>query len=375
MHQKKNDNHQSSHGREGLWVHSPLAAICFLFPLFFFAASLHAAEGLESIHLSVRVFRFQSDEDTRLNCSLSDKEIREQFVAVNDTWKQASIVWEIESIREMKAKKPDLFSRAMMNPRGQLAAALVQNLQDDHLLVGGFNVVIAEDFEKSIGGVFIPQADGIVFYAKRGPKGIQTPAVLAHELGHALGLPHTIFEKGNNLMMGSGPERVPTRVKPVTASQIAIARQYAEVGKPFKPQTLKAPKGNPAEVFHFLDSDSNGVLTVDESPTEYRDYAKEFFRKASRSPNDEINRQDYSKIVRQRSSGSRRVGYGPEIIPQILTRFDSDQNGILSRAEVKNPSSVVFRFFKQWDLDGDQQLTRKEMEESLKRSRAQPPAN
>ncbi|MHC4995968.1 MAG: zinc metalloprotease, partial [Planctomycetota bacterium] len=182
------------------------------------AQEAHPPGNLETIVLPVRVHRLQSDVAPDLNCSLSDGEIREQFVAVNETWAQANIEWEIESIVNATAQAPDDFIEAMSapQPRGLLAPALAKNVARDNLLKPGFNVVIAEDSKKRMGGVFIPQRDGLVFYARRGPKGVQTPAVLAHELGHALGLPHTIFEKGNNLMMGGGPERVPTRTKPIT---------------------------------------------------------------------------------------------------------------------------------------------------------------
>ncbi|MCP4786898.1 MAG: hypothetical protein GY903_08610 [Fuerstiella sp.] len=127
---------------------------------------------------------------------------------------------------------------AMLNPRGNLAPAIVKNVARDTLLSSGFNVVIAEDYELGMGGVFIPAPDGLLFYARiRGTGGEQKPVVLAHELGHALGLPHAIFEKNNNLMMGARPSRVPTRTNPITASQVQITRHYAKVGNPFSPPT------------------------------------------------------------------------------------------------------------------------------------------
>jgi len=366
-----------------------LLLLCSIFPSNVHSDEPGAAGEREVIRLPVRVHRFQSDKERMLNCSLTDAEIREQFEAVNETWAQAKISWEIESIVDTVAQAPDAFAEAIKNPRGRLAAALVGNFSRENLLKDGFNVVVGEDYGRSIGGVFIPTADGVVFYAKHGPKGLQTPAVLAHELGHALGLPHTIFEKDNNLMMGSGASRVPTRVKPITDSQIQIARHYAKTGKPFKPPRVPPPSRSNEELLAILDPNGNGSFTASEAKEEHRLFATEFLRKASRAPSDALTRDEFLFIVqqqerqraaqraaqqRQAQGGAPRAGagrgYGPEIVPQIFSRFDKDGDDKLTREEASNPRSLVNEYFDKWDTDDDGVLTREEVSTSLRKELA-----
>jgi hypothetical protein len=136
-------------------------------------------------------------------------------------------------------------------------------------------------------------------------------------------------------------------------------------GRPFQPQRIRRPQGSPADVFRILDSTGSGILRVEDSPPEFREFTREFFRKASRSSNDTITQGEYKIISGNQQINMKRNTLGPEIIPQILLRFDFNRDGTLTREEVNNPHSLVFRQFNQWDENGDQKLTRNEMKKAL----------
>ena len=52
---------------------------------------ISAAADYGSITLPVRIHRFRTANEPRLNCSMSDDDIREQMKAVNETWKLSLI--------------------------------------------------------------------------------------------------------------------------------------------------------------------------------------------------------------------------------------------------------------------------------------------
>ena len=106
--------------------------------------------------------------------------------------------------------------------------------------------------------------------------------------------------------MGAGPGRIPTRIKPITDSQAAIARSYAVQGRPFQPQRIRGPQGSPTDVFRILDSTGSGILRIEDIAPEFREFTRELFRKASRSSNDTITQDEYKIISEHQRVNKKR---------------------------------------------------------------------
>ena len=175
----------------------------------------------------VRVIALRSEEAEALDSSLSDEQITARFDEVNRIWKQANIRFEIESIVRPQAQQAASFQAAIDSGAKKAQSLLSQIYPSDQVLDEGWTVVLLEDFGAMPPGVF-SCVSGLVFAARYfGKQKIEAPTnVLAHELGHALNLPH-LCGQGENLMCATGkqPEKL-------NQAQIDDARSQAQLGRP-----------------------------------------------------------------------------------------------------------------------------------------------
>ncbi len=325
----------------------------------------------EKITLPVRVFLVKSKVSEKVHCTMTEEDLVACFKIVNENWAPANIEWSVESIREMPI--PTDAARAYQksletNPRRGDMKVLVDSFPNDQRLTKGFNVFIVESMGKGAGGVFRPKPHGDVIYAHQSPRGYAVPAILAHELGHALSLPHTVFEKNNNLMMGAGPGRKPTRVKPLTPSQIELARAQAKQGKPFEPKPYNRPAPN-KQLFTMLDTNGDGKLTATENKPAHQPFVRNLLRQASRAPHESLTQEEFRLMQTQHQRSRQRAkGRGQRIgasVDSIFAKNDKNQDGKLSREEAKG--QIPARNFDMSDKDNDGFITKEDIIATRKR--------
>lgn len=161
------------------------------------------AEELPPLTVPVRVHLMQSEQEPAMNTTLTAADVTRIFAKVNKVWAQAGICFAVES-----AGTTRMTAAGGAMPR-------------ERLLQGGLNVSYVKDMEENgfWSGKLAVVKD--TAWLKKVPGGLDEPLprVTAHELGHALGLPHR--QDVTNLM-ASG-----TTGFSLNESEIATARAGA----------------------------------------------------------------------------------------------------------------------------------------------------
>ena len=152
----------------------------------------------------------QSETVEQMNAQISRDEIRTAFEIVNRIWEQARIRFSVESIVTIEAHTLDEadYAAAFEGPTRRSGQSIVRtSCLPEPFPDNVANLCVVGQFPMDLFGVYYPMY-GNRFPLVAWPTHIEggrniKPAVLAHEFGHFLGLPHN-SELDIYLMRGEG---------------------------------------------------------------------------------------------------------------------------------------------------------------------------
>lgn len=172
--------------------------------------------------IPLRVHLLSSKDLAEINCKLSDDDVKRIVRKVNGIWHKAGIHWGVETVRREPAARENRFKMAReLGGAGNLGLFRIL-FPEDSQAFDGLHVYYIHKF--AVNGVWLGDGAAVVqdtAKLREVPGGIDEPIprVTAHELGHALGLPH---RQATTNLLASG-----TTGTRLNTEEVARARSHA----------------------------------------------------------------------------------------------------------------------------------------------------
>ena len=197
--------------------------------------------GLPWVTIPLRVHLLSSSIDS-LNSTMSEARFLETLAEAQVYLDPTCVKVEVEQFirEELGAEREARFREVAQNNPSEVAfrQMMVDVMPTDNLLEPGWNVMVFKAFERYTSGVYLTDLPSVLWAEQlpaMGGGAPNPPLILAHEIGHSLGLLH--YEGPNlerNLMCQAVMQNQETATE-LTEEQVSVARAQAETGRTFLP--------------------------------------------------------------------------------------------------------------------------------------------